>query len=630
MSARRHSILGTAGHVDHGKSALIRALTGVETDRLKEERERGISIELGFAELALGDDLVLGVVDVPGHERFVKQMVAGAGGVDLAMLVVAADEGVMPQTVEHLDILQQLDVQGGLIVITKTDLVDRDLAEVAAEEVRDLAAGTFLGDRPALLVSAVTGEGLDELRAALRAEALALPPRAAGAPFRLPVDRVFTMPGAGVIVTGTGWEGEVRTGDQLELQPAGARLRVRDVQAHGAPVAVGHAGQRLALALHGVKKDEVARGDQVVAPGCVTAATRLDARITLVPHFEGRLKNRQRVHVHHAGREVLGRVSLLDAEELAHAQDAPTGLVQIHLEAPLVPRPGDRFVLRFYSPLVTMAGGKVLAVDPPRRRRFAADDLAELAVLEEGSADELFLQELLDAGTEGLPAAAHPAYRDHEGVVAAGKRLYHGGLSAELAGRVDDLLSDYVARYPLRAGMPREELRRRVKFQGGSAEWSAWCGAMAPERGWVLDADRVAPAVRAPLPADLRADVETLAAALAAAGLQWPGAEAFLSHLRAGDRGIKADDWIRHLVDRGDAVAVTPEYVVSAAAFADLRAALRAWFAENTTLEFGRFRELSGLTRKLGIPMLETLDRLGWTRREGDVRLAGPRLDEES
>lgn len=630
MSGRRHSILGTAGHVDHGKSALVRALTGVETDRLKEEKERGISIELGFAELALDDGIVLGVVDVPGHERFVKQMVAGAGGVDLAMLVVAADEGVMPQTVEHLDILQQLDVQGGLIVITKTDLVDRDLAEVAAEEVRDLAAGTFLADRPAVLVSAVTGEGLDELRAALAAEVRALPPRPAGTPFRLPVDRVFTMPGAGVIVTGTCWDGEVRPGDQLVLQPSGAKLRVRDVQAHGAVVPVGHAGQRLALALHGVKKDDVERGDQVTAPGAEGAVTRLDARVTLVPHFEGRLKNRQRVHVHHAGREVLGRVSLLDAEELSHAQDAATALVQIHLEAPLVARPGDRFVLRFYSPLVTMAGGRVLAADPPRRRRFHDAALAELAVLEEGSADDLFLQKLHEAGTEGLPAAAHAAYADHPEVTAAGKRLYHGGLSLELAGRVAALLAEYAARFPLRAGMPKEEMRRRVKFLGGSAEWSAWCEAVAGRRGWCLDGDRVALSEPAALPADLQADVEALAAALAAAGLQWPGAEAFLSHLRGGDRGFKADEWIRHLTDRGDAVAVTPEFVVSAQAFAGLRRDLREWFAREAALEFGQFRELSGLTRKLGIPMLETLDRLGWTRREGDVRLAGPRLDEES
>ena len=629
MSARRHSILGTAGHVDHGKSALIRALTGVETDRLKEERERGISIELGFAELELGKDLILGVVDVPGHERFVKQMVAGAGGVDLAMLVVAADEGVMPQTVEHLDILQQLDVQGGLIVITKTDLVDRDLAEVAAEEVRDLAAGTFLAERPAVLVSALTGDGLDELRAALRAEALALPPRPAGAPFRLPVDRVFTMPGAGVIVTGTAWEGTVRAGDQLELQPSGAKLRVRDVQAHGAVVDAGHAGQRLALALHGVKKDEVERGDQVAATGGAGAATRVDARVTLVPHFDGKLKNRQRVHVHHAGREVLGRVSLLDAEELSHAQDASTGLVQIHLEAPLVPRAGDRFVLRFYSPLVTMAGGKVLAADPPRRRRFHERDLAELAVLEEGSADELFLQKLLETGTEGLPAAAHAEYLEHPGVTAAGKRLYHGGLSTELADRVDALLAEYVEKNPLRAGMPREEMRRRVKFRGGSAEWAAWCAVLAADRGWSVEGDRLALAARPALPAALQADVDALAASLAAAGLQWPGAEAFLSVLRGGDRGYKADEWIRHLTDRGDAVAVAPDYVVSAAAFADLRARLAGWFDANATLEFGQFRELSGLTRKLGIPMLETLDRIGWTRREGDVRTAGPRLNEE-
>jgi selenocysteine-specific elongation factor len=630
MSKVRHSILGTAGHVDHGKSALIRALTGVETDRLKEERERGISIELGFAELALGDDIVLGVVDVPGHERFVKQMVAGAGGVDLAMLVVAADEGVMPQTVEHVDILSQLDVQGGVIVVTKVDLVDHELAEVAVEEVRDLCKGTFLEGRPAVIVSAVTGEGLGELKDVLRNEIAALPVRDDSVPFRLPVDRVFSMPGAGVIVTGTCWDGVVRTGDQLVLEPSGTKLRVRDVQAHGKPVEAGSAGQRLALALHGVKKDEVERGDQVVGAGASRSCTRFDARISLVPHYTGVLKNRQRAHVHHAGREVLARVSLLDHEEMSHDTQRATGMIQVHLESPLVAQPGDRFVLRFYSPLVTMAGGRVLSLDPTRRRRFDDDSLAELAILEEGDADELFLQELAEAATLGLLVADHPAFAAHDQVVAAGKRLYHAALSSDIGTTVTALLTEYVGKFPLRAGMPKEEMRRRVKFKGGSAEWTAFCDALTGAHGWHPAGDRVVLDELPPLDDSLVQAVTHLAAGLTDCGLAWPGIEAFLGSIPGGDRGFKPDEWLRHLSDRGDAVSVTPEFIVSAAALAKFRTDLATWFADNSTLSFSEFRDLSGLTRKLGIPMLEFLDRQSWTRREGDVRLAGSRLNEDS
>ncbi|MDD5720115.1 MAG: selenocysteine-specific translation elongation factor, partial [Candidatus Krumholzibacteria bacterium] len=316
MSQSRHFILGAAGHVDHGKTALITALTGINTDRLKEEQERGISIELGFAELDLGDGLTLGVVDMPGHERFVRQMVAGAGGVDLAFLLVAADEGVMPQTVEHLAILDSLGVRGGVVVIAKTDLVDDEMRELATEEARDLVAGTFLEGRPIVPVSAHRGAGLAELKDALRAEAAKLPARGVDEPFRLPVDRVFSMPGAGAVVTGTCWSGDVAVGDQLAVEPGGFKVRVREVQAHGRKVERGGSGQRLALALHGIKQDDIERGHQVLAPGSAPVTRLCDLRVDLFAHYQGALKNRQRLHVNHAGREVLGRIVLLDCEEM--------------------------------------------------------------------------------------------------------------------------------------------------------------------------------------------------------------------------------------------------------------------------------------------------------------------------
>ena len=617
----RHFILGTAGHVDHGKSALIKALTGVETDRLKEERDRGISIELGFAELPLEDGTVLGVVDVPGHERFVKQMVAGAGGVDLAFLVVAADEGVMPQTVEHLEILASLGVSGGVIVITKVDLVDRDLAEVAAEEVRDLCAGTFLEGRPAVIVSAVTGEGLDELKAALAAEVAALPSRGGAGAFRQPVDRVFTMPGAGVIVTGTCWSGAVKTGDQLIVEPGGRKVRVRDVQAHGRPVEVGGSGQRLALALHGVKKDEIERGDQVLAPGAAEITRRLDARLTLVPHFKGELKNRQRVHVHHAGREVLARVVLLDEELLSHETGVATALGQLHLETSLVVAPGDRLVLRFYSPLLTMAGGEVLAVAPGRRKRFDEAGLYELAVLEEGDPAEMFRQALREAGAAGLPAEAHTEFAGDLAVFHVGKRLYDRAWVDEVIAAVDALAREAYARNPLRGGASKEEARRRARFESGGAEWTALVEALAKETGWVIAGDRIGPAGAGELPAALQAEVDAVESKLRAAGL--PGSD-------AADLDAAAAEPLRYLTARGRVLAIAPEYHVHVDALADLRDRLRDHFEREGNIKFADFRALTGLSRKLGIPLLEHLDARKWTRRVGDLRVKGPELNEDA
>ncbi len=632
--APRHLVLGTAGHVDHGKTALVKALTGIDTDRLKEEQLRGISIELGFAELRLGDDIVLGVVDVPGHERFVRQMVAGAGGVDLAMLIVAADEGVMPQTVEHLEILASLGVKGGVIVLTKADLVDEEIAAVAAEEVRDLARGTFLETAPLVAVSSVTGEGLTELRRLLREEAERLPPRTRSGPFRLPVDRVFTLPGVGVVVTGTCWSGAVAPGDILAAEPGDVKVRVREVQAHGAVVPQGGSGQRLALALHGVKKEDLARGDQIVTPQAVPPCLRLDARVTLVPHWEGSLRNRQRLHVHHAGREVLGRVLLLDSDELG-GDDAGTpraGLVQLVLEAPLVALPDDRFVLRFYSPVTTVAGGRVLGIDAPPRRRHDADAIGALTVREQGDPAAVFRQALRDAGAAGLAHEEAAAHAGDAEAVAVGDRFYHRDVLADLAARIATLGVDYNRRYPLRLGIPKEEARRRVGFPGGRAEWVALCEVLAPLGGWVVAGDRIAPTPAGPaLTPTLAAAVARRETALRAHGLQWPGLEGFRETL-AGEAvpGQSEEEFLRHLVDHDRAVQAGSDYYVDARPYAELVARLREHFAAEPELTFARFRELSGLSRKLGIPMLEHLDQAGLTARVGDNRRAGPALATES
>lgn len=633
----RHFILGAAGHVDHGKTALVQALTGTNTDRLKEEQERGISIELGFAELDLGDGVHLGVVDMPGHEKFVRQMVSGAGGVDLAFLVIAADEGVMPQTIEHLEILDALKVRSGIVVVTKTDAVDEDLVGVVVEEAADLVAGTFLAGRPIVAVSAHARTGLEDLRAALKAEALALPRRAEQGAFRLPVDRVFTMPGAGVVVTGTCWGGSVAEGDKLVVEPGALPVRVREVQVHGRAAPRGASGQRLALALHGVKRDDMERGQQVIAPRAAVTTKRLDIRVDLMKHCRRSVKNRQRLHVHHAGREVLGRIVLLDVQEMGgeSAAAARTALAQLHLEEDLVAARGDRLVLRFYSPMVSVAGAVVLDAAPDQHKRFDEDVLAQLKVLETGSPEDLFLKKLLDAGTAGLPADVAAPWVDLPLLQVIGARAYHREALAQLAEAVAAQVAEYARKFPLRLGVSREEVRQRCAFGGGVAEWNAVCAALAAPDRWVVAGDRIASSPEGPkLGERLRRAMDEAAAEFDALGLEWPG----LDHWAAGSpvfqraaadaalRDFKPAEAARWLVDHGRAVAIGGEYLVPARAFAALVARLRAHFQAEPELTFGGFRELSGLTRKLGIPMLEYLDQTGMTARDGDLRRAGPAL----
>jgi len=633
-SQGRHFILGAAGHVDHGKTALITALTGTHTDRLKEELERGISIELGFAEFDLGDGVSLGVVDMPGHEKFVKQMVSGAGGVDLAFLVVAADEGVMPQTVEHLAILDSLGVASGILVMTKSDLVDDEILEVATEEALDLVAGTFLDGKPVVAVSAHDGTGLDELKQALRSEALALPVRREEGAFRLPVDRIFSMPGAGVVVTGTCWGGAVKVGDKLTVQPTGAVVRVREVQVHGRPASRGASGQRLALALHGVKKDEMERGFQIISGDASRSTRRLDVRVNVMPHYQGVIKNRQRVHVHHAGREVLARVVLLDEQELGGNAGPRKGLAQLHLEDELVAARDDRLVLRFYSPVMSIAGCRILDPSPRPHKRFEEKALEILAVMEKGDTTELFLQNLKAAGLEGVPLAEAMGMQDDARAWPVGKRLYRRDLLEELSEKIRIMVTEYGQRFPLRLGMPKEEARRKCKFKGGAGQWNALCQAMARDGQWAVVDDKIGPSENGPaLSARLVEALDAAAKELAGMGLNWVGldnweSEGAVFRMAAASgsdelKEFKASEVFSHLVDRGYARSIAGDYIVSAEALDGLVGRLRIHFSENEAMPFADFRELSGLTRKMGIPMLEYLDENDFTRRQGDVRIAG-------
>jgi selenocysteine-specific elongation factor len=443
------------------------------------------------------------------------------------------------------------------------------------------------------------------------------------------------MPGAGVVVTGTCWGGAVRDGDRLVLEPAGAPVRVREVQVHGRKTDRGASGQRLALALHGIKREGVERGDQVMAPGAARTTRRLDLRANVMPHYQGLIKNRQRLHVHHAGREVLGRIVLLDVPSLGGEGGPRSGLAQLHLEDDLVVAAGDRLVLRFYSPVTTIAGGVVLDVNPKRHKRFDDDALERLTVMEDGDPAAVFRQELQAAGLAGLPVADAGPHQDDPAALVVGKRVYDRETAATLRERLAGMVAEYGARFPLRLGLPKEEARRRCRFKGGANEWNALLQALARPGDWIVAGDRIAlSADGPPLPDGMAEAVAAVAAELRDRVLDWPGGDAFAEASptfaavrdRAGYAEFKPLEVLRHLTDHGLAVAVNNEYFVHADAMSGLVADLRTHFAGSEELNFAGFRELSGLTRKLGIPMLEYLDENGLTVRDGDIRRAGPAL----
>jgi selenocysteine-specific elongation factor len=631
-------IVGTAGHIDHGKTTLVRALTGVDADRLPEEKRRGITIDLGFAELDLGDVRV-GFVDVPGHERFVKNMLAGAHGLDLVALVIAADEGVMPQTREHFDICRLLGVRAGLVVLTKSDAVDEELLELVRLEASELVAGSFLEGAPVVAVSARSGQGLEELKAALRDSAHAAPERSGDAVARLPVDRSFTMRGFGAVATGTLVAGELREGEELELLPAGTRVRVRGLQVHGASVREAHAGQRTAVNLGGVETAGVERG-MVLAPlGRLRPTQILDARLTVLSDAPRPLRTRQRVRVHHGTAEALARVAVL--EELGEVAQGSTGLVQLRLESPIVALPGDRFILRTYSPQQTFAGGVVLDAHASkhrgRERAAARESLNAFEGADRAARLSFFVG---SAGERGLPfeeAAARTGWRDDVLTAALAEAQGRGSLfEAEgvlvsvdvlrrLQGAAVAEVEAHHRREPLARGLARETLRERVFTHAAPEIFRAALKAAEEEGTLVSERELVRAAGHSldlsPADAALR---ERLEAVYRAAALEAPTLEEAFA--RAGGGGARREHLrklLQLLLDAGALVRVKEDLLFHREALERLTASLRehATRAPERLIDVAAFKELSGVSRKYAIPLLEYFDRERVTRRAGDKRL---------
>ena len=618
----RSFIVGTAGHIDHGKSALVLSLTGTDPDRLKEEKERGITIDLGFAHTDLGEGVVASFIDVPGHERFVRNMLAGAHGIDDVVLVVAADESVMPQTREHFQICRLLGVRHGLVALTKCDVADAEMQALAEMEVRELVAGSFLEGAEVLRVSARTGEGLDRLRAALRALAGRSGERPASGLLRLPVDRVFTLRGFGTVVTGTLVSGVVKTGEEVEILPAGRRARVRGLQVHGEAADTVKAGSRAAVNLAGVEVEDLARGDVLAHPGTLRASSILDVELSLLPG-EKPLKDQARVRIHLASAERLGRVRLLGTSRLGPGESAPA---QLRLESPAVAGRGDHLILRSYSPATTIGGGVVLDPLPPRRRRptgaASGADLATAAaaLVEESGAGGV------DAPTVAarltVPLAELVAVLDGSSeVVLVGRepvRLLSARALASLAEAARDRLQRFHAEFPLKAGMPLEELKRRVFAHAPEGAFERALEVLAGRGELKRETDTVALARHAvrlsPAEEAARDALVTRARAAGLAGIDPAGGGAPAGDARVSERVL------RMLLEDGRLRRVG-DMVVDAAVLDELKAEVRRRWPPGSRLDVGAFKDLTGLSRKFVIPLLEYLDRERVTRRSGNERL---------
>jgi selenocysteine-specific elongation factor len=630
----RPFVIGTAGHVDHGKSTLVKALTGIDPDRLAEEKARAMTIDLGFAWLTLPGGQSVSVVDVPGHERFIKNMLAGVGGIDAALLVVAADEGSMPQTVEHLAILDLLGVDRGVIVLTKADAAEADWLDLVREEVRELISTTTLADAPIVAVSALTGEGLPLLLETLEAVLASASGTSGGSVPRLPVDRVFSVAGFGTVVTGTLSGGEIATGDELRLYPGDLRARVRGLQSHQENVSRALPGRRTAVNLSGITTEEVKRGDVLAPPGIMTPSQRLDARLRLLPDAPVALKQNDEIDFFTGAAELPARITLLDRERLDPGESA---WVQFRFRAPLAVLRNDRFIVRRPSPSETLGGGEIIDPNPPRHRRFRPETIAALETLAAGAPDEILLQMLeqrpteikeLTAGAAGLSAAQVDDALAQ--LIAEGDAVVLGGpgraqratdfaiatsLLRSLTEQISAVLRSYHASQPLRPGLAREDARRRLgitqprlfddviaTFAGAGALIDDGATLRLPQFRMTLDparravADQYLAAIRAqpytpPGPHEHGLDAETLAA---------------LEHLG-------------EVTKVADGVYFAPE------AWDSLVQGTLAFIDGNGSMTLSQFRDHFGTSRKYAQAALEYLDQLKYTRRVGDDRVRGPR-----
>jgi selenocysteine-specific elongation factor len=631
----KHFVLGTAGHVDHGKTALIKALTGVDTDRLKEEKERGITIELGFASLNLPSGETLGIVDVPGHEKFIKNMVAGAAGIDVVLLVIAADEGIMPQTKEHLHICSLLGITAGIVALTKIDLVEKEWLELVKSEITEFLRSSFLESAPIVPVSAVKQEGLTDLIKAIDAAVSKINEKADDGIFRLPVDRVFTMKGFGTVITGTMISDHIKIGEEIEILPEAITARIRGIQVHNQPVEEAWSGQRTAINLQGIEKSTIERGNVLVRPKTVWPSQRLDVFVEFLASNSKNLKNRALVRLHTGTSEIIARIILLDKDELAPGQKA---FAQLVLESADVIVASDRFVLRSYSPVTTIGGGQIIDPLPTKHKRKNEKIIADLNILQSGSLPERISVIMERTGFSGinlrglifrLGVNTKKIRETLESLFSGKKAIILDSedttvISAYFYNQLEELIVKNIATYhkesPLQEGISKEQLKETLGRAISTKLFNLALRSLGKKETIVSDKDNVRlTRHQVQLAGDLDSLRHDIARIYSEAGLTPPSLTDVVNDFK--DQKAKAQSIIKLMLKDRDLIKINEEMCFSGEALRKLRDDYKAMLIKDGKATPATFKDLTGLSRKYIIPLMEYFDVNKLTVRVGDHRI---------
>ncbi|KPJ58614.1 MAG: translation elongation factor [Deltaproteobacteria bacterium DG_8] len=628
-------ILGTAGHIDHGKTTLIKALTGVDLDSLKEEKERGITIQLGFTSLSLPSGQRLGIVDVPGHEKFVKNMVAGVGGIDIVLFTIAADEGIMPQTREHLDICQLLKIKRGIIAVTKIDLVDEEWLQLVEDEIKEFTRGSFLENAPIVSLSSVTGQGISSLLTALDTIAQEVEERTSEGIFRLPIDRIFTMKGFGTVVTGTLISGTISTGDSVEILPEKKEAKIRGIQVHNQQVEKASAGLRTAINLQGVDKDSLERGSVLVPPKTLKPTSRIDVNLEHVPNSSKSLKNRSRIRFHSGTSEVLAQLILLDQDELA---PGGSSLVQLKLQKPVVVLPGDRFVIRSYSPIFTIGGGEVLDAHPRKHKRLESETIAQLNAIQGGTDKENIHLFVSDSGWAGLDLlqllpriGKEPSQLslllnelikekkliliDKETQKVIASRKYE-----ELKSLLLEQMRNYHNKFPLKKGMLKEELKSKLPQLIDSRLFNYLLNDLLSSSLIAIEKEKLWLHEHKPLLKDSQKELkDTIEKIYLKSNLTPPSFKELVGQLSSDENETRSI--LDLLTSDGTVIKVKENLWFHREALETLKKNLIEFLKDHGEITTSQFKDLTQASRKYTIPLMEYCDQSKITIRVGEKRI---------
>jgi selenocysteine-specific elongation factor len=630
----KHVIMGTAGHIDHGKTALVKALTGVDTDRLKEEKERGITTELGFTFLNLPSGIRLGIIDVPGHEKFVRHMVAGVWGIDFVALIIAADEGVMPQTKEHLDICKLLKVKKGLVVLTKIDLVERELLDLVREEVTDIVNGTFLKGAPILAVSSLTGEGIPQLISTLDDLAKEIEGRLSDGLLRLPIDRIFIIKGFGPVVTGTMVSGKLSLGETVAILPPGVEGKVRNLQVYNQPVEEAMAGERAAVNLQGIEASAIQRGDVLIHPKTLTSTQLLDVYLEYLPTAPRPLKHRTQQKFHLGTNSTPASIFLLDQEELAPGEN---GFAQLRLERPIVAMPQDCFVIRGSGVIQTLGGGVVLDTHPIKHRRYSQPVIHDLILLKDGSSEQAIHQQILRSGMAGISFGDllnRVAMPPNKIKVVLGKMIERGDfllvdpekIKVIEAGQYQRLremalsqLSKFHHQYPMKTGLAKEELRSKLPAEVDVKLFQILINGLIQSKEVVVEKDKLRLPSHQVTSSDERGLLKRVEEAILKGRLQPPSPVEVSAEWSEEEEEVLAI--FEHLVHEGILVKIKSGMYFHRIPFENLKGELIDYLKNHREITTPQFKELTGVSRKYAIPLIEYFDQMKLTIRLGEKRV---------